>query len=240
MSTPEFETKTYYIRTFANLNNNVDFSNNNWGFSLGEINSNGQYDVEYNLPSGSASFKMGQINVVPSNNTDDIQGSFSMYVHLDASSNGMMSSYVTLEGDEITVTIDENSNFIQKLYWDYQEPPTGNGDILSLTSDISEIATFKASNLTALADEFKGHLVKSWSGTINSINIDGTNIISQMANYNSSSNSSVFNNGDTIHISDPAIYKLEINDYNGVKQTIIEPTEIFILITHDDNAPNLI
>lgn len=240
MSSPEFHTIQYYIRALANLNNNIDFSNNNWGFSLGEFTNDLAEFVEYNLPSGSASFKMGQINVVPSGNSNDIKGNFNMVVHLDASSNGTMTSYVTLEGDQITITIDENTNFVQKLYWDYQTPPTGNEDILSLATNIDDIATFKAENLTAMANEFTGSLIQSWRGTINSINIDSSNIIAQMANYNNSTDSNVFNNGDTIHISEPAIYNLEINDYNGNKQVIIEPTEIYILITHDDNAPNLI
>ena len=234
-----FNTINYYIKLTANLNSIVDYNNNNWGLFSTSMSSTDISNVEYYLPSGSISMKMGQINFVPSGDSTDIKGSYDVILHLDASSNGTMSSIVTLSGDDTTITIDEDTTLKQQLYWSYNDVPEGDQDILSITSNKVLTSTFHATYLNNLANEFTGFLVDSWNSTINQVITSNNNIIVDIANHNDVDDSNVFKNGDTVYSSEPSNYELYVTDYNGVNQEIIPPTNIYFAITHDDNGMSL-
>ena len=234
-----FDTIDYYIRITANLNSIVDYSNNNWGLFSTTMNSTDISNVEYYLPSGSLSMKMGQINFVPSGDTTDIKGSYDVILHLDASSNGTMSSTVTLSGDDITISIDESTLLEQQLYWSYNSPPEGDEDILSITSNKVLTSTFHASYLNNISNEFTGSLIDSWNSAINQVITDSSNIIVDIANHNNASDQNIFVNGDTVYCSQSANYQLYVTDYNGVRQEIVSPTNIYFIVKHDDNGISL-
>ena len=236
-----FDTIQYYIRITADLNSIVDYSNNQWGLFSASMNSNDISNVDYYLPSGSLSMKMGQINFVMSGNEDDIKGSYDVILTLDASSNGTMSSVVTLSGEDTTITIDENTSLKQQLYWSYNPPDENfDADILSITSNKELTATFNATYLNNIANEFTGSLITAWNSSISEVIRGSNNIIVDIANYNNNaSDQNIFVNGDNVACSQSATYKLQVTDYNGVNQSVVPPTDIYFVITHDDNGMSL-
>ena len=234
-----FQNINYFIRIFADLNSIVDYSNNTWGINTLNISNTDISNVQFNLPSGTLSLKMGQVNVVPSGDPNDIKGNYDVIVTIDASSNGTMSSIVTLSGDDITITVNENSMLKQQLYWSYNDLPQGDADILSITSNKDLTTTFHSSYLNNLADEFTGTLIKSWNGVIDEVIRSSSNIIVDIANHNNSNDQNIFVNGDTIFGDQSANYELYITDYNGISQEIVPPTGIYFVVTHDDNGITL-
>ena len=238
MGSINYDTIDYYIKITANLNSIVDYSNNNWGIFNTNMSSNDISNVIFHLPSGSIAMKMGQVNIVPSSDPNDIKGSYDVIVNLDASSNGTMSSIVTLSGDDTTVTIDEDTTVKQQLYWSYNDPPNEDydADILSITSNKGLTTTFHASYLNNMANEFTGSLIESWNSAINEVITSSSNIIVDIANHNNATNQNIFVNGNTIYCSQSGTYQLSINDYNGISREIIPPTNIYFAVTHDDNG----
>ena len=241
MGSVTYDTIDYYIKITANLNSIVDYSNNNWGIFKTNMSSNDISNVVFHLPSGSITMKMGQVNIIPSGDPDDIKGSYDVILTLDASSNGTMSSIVTLSGDDTTITIDEDTTLKQQLYWSYNDPPEENydADILSITSNKSLTTTFHATYLNNIANEFTGTLIESWNSAISEVITSSSNIIVDIANHNNANDQNIFVDGDTIYCSESGTYKLYINDYNGVNREIIPPTNIYFVVTHDDNGMSL-
>ena len=239
---PEY-TPIYYVDIKANINESLVYNGTSISFKGKIVSNTDNYEVIYNLPSGSKTIDCGNINANDINNLT--LGSFNPTLTITANTDGTQYGVVNITGSNILQTIKENPTKAQILYWGNTAPTINStsADILSSLLTKSKVEQLYASEINNLENMYTYNVVSSWIFDIlpvKPVNPPDYNQFDQYAYVNKRTFPNIFNNEEYIVLETGHNYEIEIIDVNGINQTIVPSTEIFARVTHDDNAPLLI
>jgi len=234
----------YFIDITANINNSLQYENNSIIYAGKHINKNRNknYNILYNLPSGTKNINIGNIIANDPNNKNI--GSFSPTLTITANSDGFSSAKVNITGNDILAEIDEDPLKAQKVYWGSDKPEitTDSEDILSSLLTNTEIKNHFNNEIETIEQLYSVNIIRDWDFHVLPVNIANNNIPNVFDAYAEIKNRTfpnIFLDGEHIILKTGYPYKYTIEDYNGDIQNIIEETPIYARITHNDNAHSI-
>lgn len=239
---PEY-TPNYYVDIKANLNDSLIYNGTSISFKGKVVSNTDNYQVRYNLPSGSKTIDCGNINANDINNFT--LGSFNPTLTITANTDGTQNGVVNITGSNILQTITEDPTKAQILYWGKSAPTitSTSADILSSLLTKSTVEQLFANEINTLEEMYTYNVVSSWIFDIlpvNPVKPPEYNQFDRYAYVNNRTFPNIFYNDEYIVLETAHNYEIKIIDINGVEQTVIPSTEIFARITHSDEAPLLI
>ena len=239
---PEY-TPNYFVDIKANLNDSLIYNGTSISFKGKVVSNTDNYQVGYNLPSGSKTIDCGNINANDINNFT--LGTFNPTLTITANTDGTQNGVVNITGSNILQTIEEDPTKAQILYWGNSAPKitSTSADILSSLLTKSKVEQLFANEINTLEEMYTYNVVSSWIFDIlpvDPVNPPEYNQFDRYAYVNNRTFPNIFYNDEYIVLETAHNYEIKIIDVNGVEQTVIPSTEIFARITHSDEAPLLI
>ena len=236
---------TNYIETEYNLNSKISYtpsaSENNKDDSYGldsiTITKENSVNSKYLLPSAS--------NILVDAGEIDAQdlsynslGKFPVTLTISCNNQGLMTSNISISGQDVNSSIADNPNLAQKVYWPVKDNKpnivTDDSDILSSKITSSELTAIYSSQLDLINNNYNNkQMIKTWTININKIESSSSNILSQHARYIGKAGSTqIFNEGDKMVAATPFSYGITISDYLNNDTTIISPSNVYGVISN--------
>ena len=231
----------YYIEATANLNNNVSVVNDNVGINGGIItHENTYHNINYNLPTGSAVMSMMNISAKQGSTT---LNTYSLDVTITANSDGTLSASSQVSGTDTIGYIQDTQDQVNYAYWDVTNPPANlnpdHVDKLSATLTASQIEIGKQSAIASVVDTYNGvSTLDSWAIQLSPVAPSLNNFINQYRLAHNRPTGQVFQNGEQVVLSTTQDYSVVIQGVD-TSHTVVPPTTIQAVITHQDDAPNI-
>ena len=231
----------FYIEANVNLNDNISVVNGNTGINGGIIrHTNTHYNINYKLPTGNTTITMM--------NFDARQGStllntYNLEVVVSVDESGTLSTTHDVKGTDTIGIIQDTADTVNYAYWDVEQPPILNvdhADKLSATLTADKIESGKAAAINSVLATYEGiSVLQSWTIQLSSIMPSLSNFINQYRLAKNRPIGRVFENGEQVVLSTTQDYSVVIQGVDGTSHTLVSPTTIKAIITHQDNAPEL-
>ncbi|MCH1612475.1 MAG: hypothetical protein L7S72_04190, partial [Flavobacteriales bacterium] len=231
----------YYIEATANLNNNLSVVNDNVGINGGIItHENTFYNINYNLPTGSAVMSMMNISAKKGSTT---LNTYSLDVTITANSNGTLSASSQVTGSDTIGYIQDTQDQVNYAYWDVGNPPANlnpdHVDNLSATLTASQVEIGKQNAISSVINTYDGvSTLDSWAIQLSPVAPSLNNFINQYRLAHNRPTGQVFQNGEQVVLSTTQDYSVVIQGVD-TSHTVVPPTTIQAVITHQDDAPNI-
>lgn len=242
-SYPE-ETANYYIDITANINQSLTLQNNSIIYNGKKINKsrNNKYNILYNLPTGSQTINIGNINALDP--TQNKLGEFTSTLTIVANSNGTTNAYVNISGTNVIANVDEDPLKAQKVYWGKNIPgiSSNDADILTNILEPTDIRELLKNEINAIEDLYSVSIIREWEFNILPVNASINNIPNAFDAYAEIKNRiypNIFLDGEHIILKTAYPYYYTIQDVDGDIKNIIEETPIYARITHSETAPTI-
>ena len=231
----------YYIEATVNLNKNVSLVNNNTGINGGIIrHTNTHYNINYKLPTGNT--------IISMMNFDAKQGTtllntYTLDVNVSVDQNGTLSTTHEVKGTDTIGFIQDTADTVNYAYWDVENEPTLTVDMADrlttlLTTD--KIESGKAAAINSVISTYEGvSVLQSWTIQLSSIMPSLSNFINQYRLAKNRPVGRVFENGEQVVLSTTQDYQVVIPGVDGSSHTLVNPTTVKAIITHQDSAPEL-
>ena len=232
------------ISLTANINSAITRDlTGNYGLVGGSFNNDraDEFNAYYNLPTGSISFPLGNIDAILPDTTNG--GSFTPIITITVDKEGTLSASVDIEGDSITATIPEKINKAQVVEWSTQDTPIveeSTQDILRAMITKEDITNHFSNAIKTVIDTYSYNILSSWNMEITPIPAESKSIITQYANNNNRHDTNIFEDGEQIVLNTTYPYSVEVTDLDGNQQTIVANTDIYAIVTHSESAPPLL
>ena len=231
----------FYIEATVNLNKNVSIVNNNTGINGGIIrHTNTHYNINYNLPTGNSTITMMNFNA--QQNTT-LLNTYSLDVNISVDQNGTLSTTHEVKGTDTIGFIQDTADNVNYAYWDVENEPTLTVDMADKLSSIlttDKIEAGKASAINSIINAYEGvSVLKSWTIQLSPIMPSLSNFINQYRLAKNRPIERVFENGEQVVLSTTQDYSVVIPGVDGTSHTLVSPTAIKAIITHQDSAPQL-
>ena len=242
-SYPE-ENPRYYIDITANINSSLSIQNNSiiyYGKKISKSR-NSKYNISYNLPTGTKTISIGNINAIDPN--EQKLGVFSPTLTIIANSDGTSNALVNIAGDNVIATIEDDPLKTQKVYWGNNKPTITHDDPDVLTNILEprDVRNEFKNEIDTIEDLYSVSIIKEWEfnilpvkASVNSI----PNVLDAYAEIKRRIYPYIFLEGEHIILETAYPYNYTIQDFDGEIQTIIESTPIYARITHSDSAPTI-
>ena len=231
----------YYIEATVNLNDNISLVNGNTGINGGIIrHTNTHYNINYKLPTGNTTITMM--------NFDARQGStllntYNLDVTVSVDNTGTLSTTHEVKGTDTIGYIQDTADTVNYAYWDVEQTPVltaENADNLSATLTTTKIESGKAATINSVLATYEGiSVLQSWTIQLSSIMPSLSNFINQYRLAKNRPVGRVFENGEQVVLSTTQDYSVVIQGIDGSSHTLVTPTAIKAIITHQDTAPEL-
>ena len=234
----------YYIDITANINSSLLYENNSIIYQGSYINknSNKNYNILYNLPTGTKNITIG--NISANNQNNETLGTFTPELTITVNSNGYITAKVNIVGDDILAEIQDDPSKAQKVYWGSNKPnitPYSKDNLTSLLTNI-DLKNELANKIQLIEELYSVNLIKDWTFHILPIKYSTNNrlnILDAYAEIKNRTFPNIFLNGEHISLKTAHPYEYSVQDYNGEMHSIIDKTPIYARITHNDNAPSI-
>jgi len=231
----------YYIEATVNLNDNVSLVNGNTGINGGFIRHvNTHYNINYNLPTGNTIITMMNFNA-KHNNT--LLNTYSLDVNVTVDQIGTLSTSHEIKGTDTIGYIQDTAGTVNYAYWDVDNVPTLNVDQVDKLSAIltpSKIESGNTDAINSVLATYEGiSVLQSWTIQLSSIIPSLSNFINQYRLSKNRPINRVFENGEQVVLSTTQDYSVVIHGVDGSSHTLVSPTPIKAIITHQDTAPQL-
>jgi hypothetical protein len=239
-------TELNYIALTANINNAIitDESGRYYGLVGGSFNNEraNEFNAFYNLPSGSVTFPIGNINtILPDNSSGE---SFIPIITLAVNKEGNLSASVNITGDDVNASVAEDVNKAQVVSWSTQPSPSINStspDILNATISNTDVFEYLFDTVQSIKDAYSYNVISSWNMEITPVTAQENSIITQYAiNNNNRTIPNIFNDGEQIVLNTTYPYSVDITNLEGNREILVPNTEIYAIVTHSDSAPPLL
>ena len=231
----------YYIEATVNLNKNVSLVNNNTGINGGIIrHTNTHFNVNYKLPTGNTTITM--MNFDAKQGTT-LLNTYTLDVNVSVDQNGTLSTTHEVKGTDTIGFIQDTADTVNYAYWDVENEPTLTVDMADrlttlLTTD--KIEAGKAAAINSVISTYQGvSVLQSWTIQLSSIMPSLSNFINQYRLAKNRPVGRVFENGEQVVLSTTQDYQVVIPGVDGSSHTLVNPTTIKAIITHQDSAPEL-
>ena len=235
----------HYIALTANINEAVTTDPGGTYYGLvGGAFDNGravEFNASYNLPTGSVTFPMGNVDAILPNSTTG--GSFIPMITITANLEGNLSATVQMTGGPVTATVSENIDKAQVVAWETHATPTVHSttqDVLSADVTSTDVYNHLSGAIQAVQDTYSHNVLSSWNMEITPIEARSTSILTQYAINNGRTAANLFMEGEQIVLDTTYPYSVQVTDLDGNQQTIVANTDIYALVTHSDAAPPLL
>ena len=231
----------YYIEATVNLNKNVSLVNNNTGINGGIIrHTNTHYNINYKLPTGNTTISM--MNFDAKQGTT-LLNTYTLDVNVSVDQNGTLSTTHEVKGTDTIGFIQDTADTVNYAYWDVENEPTLTVDMADrlttlLTTD--KIESGKAAAINSVISTYEGvSVLQSWTIQLSSIMPSLSNFINQYRLAKNRPVGRVFENGEQVVLSTTQDYQVVIPGVDGSSHTLVNPTTVKAIITHQDSAPEL-
>ena len=231
----------FYIEANVNLNDNISIVNGNTGINGGIIrHTNTHFNVNYKLPTGSTTITM--MNFDAKQGTT-LLNTYNLDVVVSVDNTGTLSTTHEIKGTDTIGFVQDTSDTVNYAYWDVEQPPVLNvdhSDKLSATLTPAKIESGKAAAINSVLATYEGvSVLESWTIQLAAIMPSLSNFINQYRLANNRPVGRVFENGEQVVLSTTQDYSVVIQGLNGTSHTLVNPTTIKAIITHQDDAPEL-
>ena len=231
----------FYIEANVNLNDNISLVNGNSGINGGIIrHTNTHYNINYKLPTGNT--------IITMMNFDAKQGStllntYNLDVTVNVDQTGTLSTSHEVKGTDTIGYIQDTADTVNYAYWDVESVPSLNvdhADKLSAILTPSKIESGKAAAINSILAAYDGiSVLQSWTIQLSPIMPSLSNFINQYRLAKNRPVGRVFENGEQVVLSTTQNYSVVIHGVDGSSHTLVSPTAIKAIITHQDSAPEL-
>lgn len=236
---------TNFIETELDINKKISYIGSATGkdaddaYALEDINitMNDSVNPKYSLPSTSGVLvNAGSIEALDPES--DLLGIFPVTLTVSCNTNGIMESNIAILGQDVAATAIDNPNQAQKVYWPgSQLKPSvaaDDADILNTKITSTELTSTYANELNLINGQYnKQSMVNSWTIKINAITSSTDNVLAQHARFlEKKGNTQVFSENQKMVASQPFLYGISISDYLGNDTVIIQPTNVFGVVSH--------
>ena len=241
---------THYIETEYDLNSKISYQPSSseynkddaYGLEAISISSTNSVNEVFSLPSASNILvNAGLINA----QDPDAQslGNFPVVLNISCGANGVMTSSISITGQDVYSNGIENYEKSQKVYWPVKESaPTidvDSADILRTKITSSELANSYSTQLQAINNQYNNkQMINSWSISISEITSSTNNVLSQHARYlEKNGNPNVFDDGEKMVAATPFSYEIIVDDYLDNSTTIVSAANVYGVIKHKSQNP---
>jgi hypothetical protein len=231
----------FYIEANVNLNDNVSIVNGNTGINGGIIrHTNTHYNINYKLPTGNTTITM--MNFDAKQGTT-LLNTYNLDVLVSVDNTGTLSTTHEVTGTDTIGYIQDTADMVNYAYWDVEQPPVLNidhADNLSSTLTPAKIESGKAAAINSVLATYQGvSVLESWTIHLSPIMPSLSNFINQYRLAKNRPIGGVFENGEQVVLSTTQDYSVIIQGIDGSSHTLVTPTTIKAIITHQDSAPEL-
>ena len=236
---------TNFIETEIDINKKINYvssatgkdNDDAYGFEGLEIKMVDGINNKYSLPSvNGVLVNAGSIEAQdPESN---LLGIFPVTLTVSCDNSGLMTSNIAISGQDVAATVIDNPNQAQKAYWpaSHLKPSitADDADILNTKISSTELSNTYSNELKMINDQYdQQNMILSWTIKINAFDPTTDNVLSQHARFlEKKGNTSVFSNGHKMVASQPFLYGISISDYLGNETVIIQPTNVFGVVSH--------
>jgi len=236
---------TNFIETELDINKKISYIGSATGkdaddaYALEDINitMTDSVNPKYSLPSvTNVLVNAGSIEAVDPES--ELLGIFPVTLTVSCNTNGIMESNIAILGQDVAATAIDNPNQAQKVYWPgSQLKPSvaaDDADILNTKITSTELTSTYANELNLINGQYnKQSMVNSWTIKINAITSSTDNVLAQHARFlEKKGNTQVFSENQKMVASQPFLYGISISDYLGNDTVIIQPTNVFGVVSH--------
>ena len=181
-------------------------------------------------------------------NFDARQGStllntYNLDVTVSVDNTGTLSTTHEVKGTDTIGYIQDTADTVNYAYWDVEQTPVltaENADNLSATLTTAKIESGKAAAINSVLATYEGiSVLQSWTIQLSSIMPSLSNFINQYRLAKNRPVGRVFENGEQVVLSTTQDYSVVIQGIDGSSHTLVTPTTIKAIITHQDSAPEL-
>lgn len=169
----------------------------------------------------------------------NLLGIFPVTLTISCDSSGIMTSDIAIYGNkDVEANAIDNPNQAQKTYWPgSQLKPSieaDDYDILNTKITSAELSNTYTSELKLINGQYdKQSMINSWTIKINAISSSTDNVLSQHARFlEKKGNTEVFSENQKMVASAPFLYGISISDYLGNDTVIVQPTNVFGVVSH--------
>ena len=236
---------TNFIETELDINKKITYIASGTGknaddaYALEDINiiMNDAVNPKYSLPSVSnVLVNAGSIEAQePGSN---LLGIFPVTLTVSCNTSGIMTSDIAISGQDVEANAIDNPNQAQKTYWPgSQLKPSieaDDYDILNTKISSAELSNTYTSELKLINGQYdKQSMINSWTIKINAISSSTDNVLAQHARFlEKKGNTEVFSENQKMVASQPFLYGISISDYLGNDTVIVQPTNVFGVVSH--------
>ena len=236
---------TNFIETQLDINKKISYiasatgKNADDAYALEDINitMNDSVNPNYSLPSTiDVVVEAGSIEAVDPES--DLLGIFPVKLRVSCNENGIMETDIAICGQDVPAEAIDNPNQAQKVYWvGSQLKPSvapDDADILNTRITSTELTATYANKLNLINSQYNNQsMINSWTIKINAITSSTDNVLAQHARFlEKKGNTQVFSENQKIVASQPFLYGISISDYLGKDTVIIQPTNVFGVVSH--------
>ena len=231
----------FYIEATVDLNDNISIVNGNTGINGGIIrHTNTFYNINYKLPTGSSTITMMNIDA-KQNST--LLNTYNLEVTVSVDDSGTLTTSHEIKGTDTIGYIQDTADAVNYAYWDVEAVPAltaEHADNLSATLTSAKVESGKADAINSILDTYEGvSVLQSWTIQLSPIAPSLSNFINQYRLAKNRPVGSVFQNGEQVVLSTTQDYSVVIQGVDGTSHTLVSPTTIKAIITHQDDAPQL-
>ena len=168
---------------------------------------------------------------------------YSLDVNVSVDQNGTLSTTHEVKGTDTIGFIQDTADTVNYAYWDVENEPTLTVDMADkltslLTTD--KIEAGKAAAINSIINAYEGvSVLQSWTIQLSPIMPSLSNFINQYRLAKNRPVGRVFENGEQVVLSTTQDYSVVIPGVDGTSHTLVSPTTIKAIITHQDSAPQL-
>jgi len=237
---------TNFIEAKLDLNSRISYvasasgkdADDAYSLSAIEVTKTNANDALYSLPSsgGAIPVEAGEIDAQDPLSVSLSKFPVTLQVSCDAS--GVMRSTIALTGSDIDATAIDNPNQAQKAYWSGPQvrPDIAADDADELETKLTsaQLSAFYAKELSDINNQYNNvEMVKDWTISIAEIASSTDNVLSQHVRFlGKKGNTALFAEGQKMVASQPFSYGVSIDDYLGNATTIVNPTNVFGVLSH--------
>ena len=228
----------YYIEATVDLNNNISIVNNTVGINGGIItHQNNLYLINYKLPTGTTTISMINFDAKQDNT---LLNTYSLDVDVSVNESGVLSTSYEVIGTDTMGFVQDTPDTVNYAYWDVENVPTLTSDSPDRLSSLltkQKIESSKAAAINSVIATYEGvSVLQSWTIQLSPIMPSLSNFINQYRLAKNRPLGRVFENGEQVVLSTAHDYSVVIPGVDGSSYTLVPPTQIKAIITHQDSA----